>query len=98
LKKREDNPKTRSAAILLPSLDEAVEHWCAARRNFLRRSGRKSFEAFHDATTTLFVAFASDHEEERWAVKAFEAFRKALIAAESTEEPYAPQWLSLLLG
>ncbi len=79
----------------LPSLDEAIRKWSAARRSFVRRSGREAFDAFHDATTTLFLVFAGEHLDERWAAMAFNALRQAIVAAESAEEPSYSPMLSL---
>lgn len=97
MRKAAKNPKTASTTSLLPTLDVAVHEWRDARRNFLRRSGRESFERFHETTTMLFLAFTSDDAEKPWAVAAFESFRIALIAAEADERPTAAFHPLLLL-
>ena len=73
-----------------------MEQWREARREFMRRSGRESFERFHGTTTMLFLVFTSDDAEKPWALAAFEFFRNALIAAEADEKPTAAFHPSLL--
>lgn len=77
------------ASAHMPNIEDSIQQWQTARRAFLRRSGRKVLDRFHDCTTSLYLAFVGDHHEEPWIVAAFASFRQALIASEPEEEQAA---------
>lgn len=93
---RKESDKPQVLPLIMPTLEQAIANWRAARRRFMERSGSEVLDRYHLATHILFICLLGEATGEPWAVEFFQAFRASLSAMDDADQHPAPA-LPLLL-